>query len=197
MLARPTPYVAWFFASAVLLAISCMVDPHVFGLAAFVAAAIASFTASRRDRRICHADKCEAVRDARVMPRPIARAGWQMSQINRDVVFAALADDNRRILLDRLRCRNGQTLAQLCEGQSISRQAVTKHLRVLEAADLVLPLRQGRVKLHFLNPVPIHAVAMRWLRLFDAVKLDALVGNQPMENGGATKKGRDRSRPAR
>lgn len=98
-----------------------------------------------------------------------------MSRVNRDVVFAALADDHRRALLDRLRKRNGQTLAELCEGQAITRQAVTKHLKVLEEANLVLSDRRGREKLHFLNPVPIHAVAMRWLKQFDAVPLDALV----------------------
>jgi DNA-binding transcriptional ArsR family regulator len=98
-----------------------------------------------------------------------------MSRVNRDVVFAALADDHRRALLDRLRKRNGQTLAELCEGQAITRQAVAKHLKVLEEANLVLSDRRGREKLHFLNPVPIHAVAMRWLKQFDAVPLDALV----------------------
>ncbi|MHB1103604.1 MAG: ArsR/SmtB family transcription factor [Devosia sp.] len=94
--------------------------------------------------------------------------------MNRDAVFGALADDSRRALLDRLRKRNGQTLAQLCEGQPITRQAVTKHLKVLEEANLVLVLRRGRERLHYLNPVPIHAVAMRWLKQFDAVRLDAL-----------------------
>jgi DNA-binding transcriptional ArsR family regulator len=97
-----------------------------------------------------------------------------MSQVDRDLVFAALADDNRRALLDRLRKQNGQTLSELCDGQAITRQAVTKHLKVLEEANLVLSARRGREKLHYLNPVPIHAVAMRWLKQFDAVKLDAL-----------------------
>ena len=99
-----------------------------------------------------------------------------MSRMNRDVVFAALADDGRRKLLDRLRRRNGQTLGELCQDQKISRQAVTKHLKVLEEANLVLVERKGREKLHYLNPVPIHAVAMRWLKQFDAVRLDALLG---------------------
>ncbi|MDP1731498.1 MAG: winged helix-turn-helix domain-containing protein [Devosia sp.] len=98
-----------------------------------------------------------------------------MSRVNRDLVFAALADDNRRALLDRLRKNNGQTLGELCERQSITRQAVTKHLKVLEEANLVLSVRRGREKLHYLNPVPIHAVAMRWLRQFDTVRLDALL----------------------
>jgi len=97
--------------------------------------------------------------------------------MKRDAVFAALADSNRRELLDRLRLRNGQRLGDLCEGLQISRQAVTKHLRVLEEADLVLVVRRGRERLHFLNPVPISAVAMRWLKQFDAVPLDALLAD--------------------
>ena len=97
-----------------------------------------------------------------------------MSGSDRDLVFAALGDACRRLLLDRLRERNGQTLAALTEGQGISRQAVTKHLKVLEQAGLVTSRRRGREKLHFLNPVPISAVAMRWLGEFDRVPLDAL-----------------------
>ena len=96
-----------------------------------------------------------------------------MSLVERDVVFAALADANRRLLLDRLGARNGQTLSQLCAGIPISRQAITKHLRLLEAANLVLSRRQGRNKLHYLNPVPIHATALRWLKQFDALTLEA------------------------
>lgn len=106
-----------------------------------------------------------------------------MSISERDAVFSALADDYRRILLERLRRSNGQTLTALCEGLPISRQAVTKHVRALEAASLVLTRRQGREKLHFLNPVPIHAVAMRWLRQFDAVKLEVLAAIEPNEKG--------------
>lgn len=98
-----------------------------------------------------------------------------MGRMKRETVFAALGDGNRRELLDRLRRRNGQRLSELCEGQQISRQAVTKHLKVLEAADLVLVVRKGRERLHYLNPVPINAVAMRWLKQFDAVRLDALL----------------------
>src|SRR4051812_2951957 len=97
-----------------------------------------------------------------------------MSGNDRDLVFAALADEHRRLLLDRLRLDNGRTLVELCEGLAISRQAGTKHLRVLEDAGLVLSRRKGRQRLHFINPVPIHAVAMRWLRLFDALPLDVL-----------------------
>lgn len=99
-----------------------------------------------------------------------------MSSTERDAVFVALADVHRRLILDRLRQRNGQTLSELCHQQEISRQAVTKHVKVLEEANLILATKRGRTRLHFLNPVPIHAVAMRWLRQFDAVKLDALHG---------------------
>lgn len=105
-----------------------------------------------------------------------------MSRADRDAVFAALADEHRRLLLERLRRDNGQTLARLCEGLPISRQAVTKHLIALEQASLVLTKRRGREKLHFLNPVPIHAIAMRWLRQFDAVKLEVL--SAPDESKG-------------
>jgi DNA-binding transcriptional ArsR family regulator len=97
-----------------------------------------------------------------------------MSGSDRDLVFGALGDACRRLLLDRLRERNGQTLAALAAGQGISRQAVTKHLRVLEQAGLVTSRRKGREKLHFLNPVPISAVAMRWLGEFDQVRLEML-----------------------
>jgi DNA-binding transcriptional ArsR family regulator len=97
-----------------------------------------------------------------------------MSLSERDAVFSALADEYRRVLLERLRRNNGQTLTKLCDGLPISRQAVTKHLVALEEASLVVTQKRGREKLHFRNPVPIHAVAMRWLRQFDAVKLEAL-----------------------
>ena len=97
-----------------------------------------------------------------------------MSVAERDAVFAALADEYRRVLLERLRRDNGQTLARLCKGLPISRQAVTKHLTALEEASLVLTERRGREKLHYLNPVPIHAIAMRWLKQFDAIKLETL-----------------------
>ncbi len=82
---------------------------------------------------------------------------------------------------------NGQTLSRLCDGLPISRQAVTKHLLALEEASLVLTQRRGREKLHFLNPVPIHAIAMRWLRQFDAVKLEVL--SPPTGNASEKTKG--------
>jgi DNA-binding transcriptional ArsR family regulator len=94
--------------------------------------------------------------------------------MNEDVVFRALADANRRQLLDRLHHRNGQTLGELCQGLEMTRQAVAKHLAILEAANLVSWQRNGREKLHFINPVPIHDIAQRWIRKFDAPRLEAL-----------------------
>jgi DNA-binding transcriptional ArsR family regulator len=91
-----------------------------------------------------------------------------------DNVFKALADPSRRQLLDQLFEANGQTLGELCNGLNMSRQAVTQHLAVLEAADLVVTKRQGREKLHYLNPVPIHEIAERWIRKFERRRLDAL-----------------------
>jgi len=91
-----------------------------------------------------------------------------------DAAFRALADGSRRALLDRLYERNGQTLAQLCDGLDMSRQAVTKHLAILEAANLVAVQWQGREKLHYLNPVPIHEIAERWIRKYERGSLRAL-----------------------
>ncbi|MBX5453211.1 MAG: metalloregulator ArsR/SmtB family transcription factor [Acidobacteriia bacterium] len=91
-----------------------------------------------------------------------------------DAVFRALADANRRRLLDRLHRKNGQTLGELCEGLEMTRQAVAKHLKVLEQANLVSWQRRGREKLHFINPVPINAIAERWIRKFERRRLAAL-----------------------
>jgi DNA-binding transcriptional ArsR family regulator len=91
-----------------------------------------------------------------------------------DDVFKALADASRRSLLDRLHAQNGQTLNELCEGLAMTRQAVAKHLVILEEANLVTTYRQGREKLHYLNPVPIHQIGERWIRKFERGKLVAL-----------------------
>ncbi|HEY5411537.1 MAG TPA: metalloregulator ArsR/SmtB family transcription factor [Caulobacteraceae bacterium] len=91
-----------------------------------------------------------------------------------DAVFKALADPSRRELLDRLHARSGQSLNQLCEGLSMTRQAVTKHLAILEQANLVVTLKRGREKLHFLNPVPIHEIASRWIGKYQLGPLQAL-----------------------
>ena len=88
-----------------------------------------------------------------------------------DRVFRALADPGRRLLLDRLHADNGQTLGQLCEHLAMTRQAVTKHLRQLEEATLVVMLRRGREKLHYLNPVPIHEIAERWIGKYERNRL--------------------------
>ena len=91
-----------------------------------------------------------------------------------DKVFKALADESRRELLDRLHANNGQTLGQLCENLGMTRQAVTKHLTILEEANLVVSVWRGREKLHFLNPVPIHEIAERWIIKFERTRLDAV-----------------------
>ncbi len=91
-----------------------------------------------------------------------------------DKVFKALADPSRRLLLDRLRARNGQTLGELGEHLDMSRQAVTKHLVVLEAANLVVTLWRGREKLHYLNPAPIHEIARRWIGEYERTRVAAL-----------------------
>ena len=94
--------------------------------------------------------------------------------MNDDAVFRALADASRRQLLDRLHRENGQTLGELCRGLDMTRQAVAKHLSILEEANLVSVRRQGREKLHFINPVPINSIAERWISKFEAPRLNAL-----------------------
>ena len=91
-----------------------------------------------------------------------------------DAVFKALADASRRELLDRLRADNGQTLNELCARLDMTRQAVSKHLVLLENANLVATVRRGREKLHYLNPVPIHEIAERWIGKFERSRLQAL-----------------------
>src|SRR5262245_34427077 len=91
-----------------------------------------------------------------------------------DAVFRALADPSRRQLLDRLHARNGQTLNELCDGLDMTRQAVTKHLAILEEANLIATLKRGREKLHYLNPVPIQDIAERWIGKYERTRLRAL-----------------------
>jgi DNA-binding transcriptional ArsR family regulator len=91
-----------------------------------------------------------------------------------DLVFKALADASRRRLLDRLQSSDGLSLGELCEGLDMTRQAVAKHLALLEAANLVAVQRRGREKLHFINPVPINAIAERWIAKFERPRLAAL-----------------------
>jgi len=89
-------------------------------------------------------------------------------------VFRALADASRRQLLDRLHARNGQALGELCEELDMTRQAVAKHLAILEEANLVASVKRGREKLHYLNPVPINDIAERWIGKFERGRLKAL-----------------------
>src|SRR6478609_5809045 len=91
-----------------------------------------------------------------------------------DEVFKALADPSRRLLLDSLNTRNGQSLRDLCAGLSMARQSVSKHLAVLEAANLVATVRRGREKLHYLNAEPINAIADRWINQYDRARVQAL-----------------------
>ncbi len=91
-----------------------------------------------------------------------------------DKVFRALADPTRRQLLDRLRENNGQTLGGLCQHLDIARQSVTKHLTLLEEANLIVTVWRGRKKLHYLNPVPINEIYERWIGKYDRYRVRAL-----------------------
>ena len=88
-----------------------------------------------------------------------------------DEVYRALADGSRRELLDRLRADNGQTLSDLCDRLNMTRQAVSKHLGILEEANLIATVKRGREKLHYLNPVPIHEIGERWIGKFQRSRL--------------------------
>jgi uncharacterized protein YndB with AHSA1/START domain/DNA-binding transcriptional ArsR family regulator len=91
-----------------------------------------------------------------------------------DDVFKALADPSRRMLLDRLNARSGQTLRELCSGLGMARQSVSKHLAVLEQANLVTAVWRGREKLHYLNAAPITEIAQRWINQYDQARVEAL-----------------------
>ena len=91
-----------------------------------------------------------------------------------DAVFKALADKSRRKLLDQLYKSNGQTLTELCEHLDMSRQAVTKHLALLETANLVSVVWRGREKFHYLNPVPLHEIYERWIGKYEGHRLQAI-----------------------
>jgi DNA-binding transcriptional ArsR family regulator len=103
-----------------------------------------------------------------------------------DDIFKALADSSRRKLLDQLHENNGQTLGELCRHLDMSRQAVAKHLGLLEAANLVVPLWHGRQKLHYLNPAPLHQITERWMHKYRRRVLLALTeleqGLEKIEN---------------
>lgn len=91
-----------------------------------------------------------------------------------DKVFKALGDPTRRRLLDLLCEANGQTLGQLCQNLAMTRQSATQHLDLLEAANLVTPVRRGREKRHYINPVPLHEIYERWVRKFEVQSLTLL-----------------------
>ena len=91
-----------------------------------------------------------------------------------NAVFKALADGSRRKLLDELRQENGQTLGELCEHLDMTRQAVTKHLVLLEKANLIAVAWRGREKLHYLNPTPLHEIYERWIGKYERHRLQAL-----------------------
>jgi len=97
-----------------------------------------------------------------------------ISSLSMDVIFKALADESRRMLLDQLHKSNGQTLGELCLHLRMSRQAVTKHLVILERANLVSVVWRGREKMHFLNPVPLHEISERWISKYERHRLQAL-----------------------
>ena len=92
------------------------------------------------------------------------------------LLFKALADPSRRKLLDLLHAHDGRTLNDLCEHLDMTRQGVTQHLDLLEAANLVATVRRGREKLHFLNPVPLQEMYERWIAKFEKPRLKALSG---------------------
>ena len=105
-----------------------------------------------------------------------------------DAVFKALADPSRRKLLDRLHKSDGRTLTELCERLDMSRQAVTKHLVLLEKANLVSVVWRGREKLHYLNPVPLHEIYERWIGKYEGHRLQALSDlKQNLEQNNNTK----------
>jgi DNA-binding transcriptional ArsR family regulator len=91
-----------------------------------------------------------------------------------DLLFKALADPSRRKLLDLLHAHDGRTLGELCEHLNMTRQGVTQHIALLEAANLVASVRRGREKLHFLNPVPLQEIYDRWIAKFEKPRLKAL-----------------------
>jgi DNA-binding transcriptional ArsR family regulator/uncharacterized protein YndB with AHSA1/START domain len=91
-----------------------------------------------------------------------------------DAVFKALADPTRRRMLDSLNAHNGQNLMELCEGLDMTRQSVSKHLAVLEAANLVTTIRRGREKLHYLNAAPIAEIEQRWINRYERGRVQAL-----------------------
>jgi DNA-binding transcriptional ArsR family regulator len=94
--------------------------------------------------------------------------------VDADLVFKALADPTRRLLLDMLHERAGLSLTELCDGLAMRRQSASQHVELLEAANLVTSVRDGRRKLHYINAVPIHEIQRRWIWKFEESRLAAL-----------------------
>lgn len=92
-----------------------------------------------------------------------------------DKIFSALADKSRRYLLDLLYEKNGQSLSELSSRIEMSRQAVSKHLLILENADIVVPIWRGREKIHYINPVPLRLISLRWINKFDEIRIEGLM----------------------
>ena len=120
-----------------------------------------------------------------------------------DEVFKALADPSRRRLLDSLNARNGQTLRELCAGLDMARQSVSKHLALLEAANLVTTVRRGREKLHYLNAAPINEIAERWINRYDQARVqrpgrpqDRTGGHAPWTSPSSSTRPTSRRRPS-
>jgi DNA-binding transcriptional ArsR family regulator len=114
-----------------------------------------------------------------------------------DAVFKALADPSRRKLLDELRKENGQTLSELCEHLDMTRQAVTKHLVLLEKANLIAVVWRGREKLHYLNPMPLHEICERWIGKYERHRLQALSDLKKGLEQKKTKKTKKTKKPKR
>src|ERR1051325_7843802 len=118
-----------------------------------------------------------------------------------DAVFKVLADASRRKLLDQLFKNNGQTLSELCEHLDMTRQAVTKHLVILEQANLVATVWRGREKLHYLNPMPLHEIYERWIGKYERHRLQALSdlkkGLEQIKAQKAKTRSYDEERPVR
>src|SRR5580704_12334511 len=114
------------------------------------------------------------IRHLRYAGKYLHNGGVSLEARAMDSVFKALADPTRRLLLDRLREHNGQTLSELCERLDMARQSATQHLDILERASLVTVVRRGRERLHYLNPAPIHEIEERWISGFDRPRLQAI-----------------------
>ena len=103
---------------------------------------------------------------------------------DRDLLFKVLADPSRRKLLDLLHAHDGRSLIELCEHLDMTRQGATQHLKLMEAANLVVTVRRGREKLHFLNPVPLQELYERWIAKFEKPRLKAISAlKQRLEDG--------------